>query len=107
MKNLRGKSFRYCEFRLQQDVCFNICNVAVDKNHLYPSAAPLTRYTETVISVIKKRLLECAPLDDDVICKLNELTIPKLCIRLNTLQVSVFCLSMLVKHINTMFGFPI
>ncbi|XP_043811757.1 protein unc-13 homolog isoform X2 [Manihot esculenta] len=61
-------------------------NRLVDKNHLYPSAPPLTRYTETVISVIKKRLLECAPMDDDVICKLNELTIPKLCIRLNTLQ---------------------
>ncbi|KAJ9173562.1 hypothetical protein P3X46_016684 [Hevea brasiliensis] len=61
-------------------------NQLVDKNHLYPSAPPLTRYTETVISVIKKRLLECAPLDDDVNYKLNELTIPKLCIRLNTLQ---------------------
>ncbi|XP_020539590.1 protein unc-13 homolog isoform X2 [Jatropha curcas] len=61
-------------------------NHLVEKHHLYPSAPPLTRYTETVIPVIKKRLLECASLDNNVNYKLNELTIPKLCIRLNTLQ---------------------
>ncbi|XWS49898.1 hypothetical protein CRYUN_Cryun12cG0042400 [Craigia yunnanensis] len=58
----------------------------VEKNHLYPSAPPLTRYTETVIPIIKKRLNECTVLDDNVLDRLNELTIPKLCIRLNTLQ---------------------
>ncbi|XP_048229878.1 protein unc-13 homolog isoform X2 [Ricinus communis] len=61
-------------------------NQLVEKKHLYPSAPPLTRYTETAIPVIKKRLLECALLDDSINRKLNELTIPKLCIRLNTFQ---------------------
>ncbi|XP_050227666.1 protein unc-13 homolog isoform X2 [Mercurialis annua] len=61
-------------------------NQLVDKKHLCPSLPPLTRYTETVIPVINKRLLDCEPLDDNVNNKLNELTVPKLCIRLNTLQ---------------------
>ncbi|XP_050150062.1 protein unc-13 homolog isoform X3 [Malus sylvestris] len=58
----------------------------VEKNHLYPSAPPLTRYKETTIPVMKKKLLECMPLDDNVYNKLNSLTIPRLCIRLNTLK---------------------
>ncbi|PQQ21385.1 uncharacterized protein Pyn_17972 [Prunus yedoensis var. nudiflora] len=58
----------------------------VEKNHLYPSPPPLTRYKETTIPVMKKKLLECVPLDDNVYDKLNSLTIPKLCIRLNTLK---------------------
>ncbi|XP_065858206.1 protein unc-13 homolog isoform X2 [Euphorbia lathyris] len=62
-------------------------NQLVEKRHLYPSASPLTRYTETTIPVIKKRLLAYSPLlDDNVNYKLKDLTIPKLCIRLNTLQ---------------------
>ncbi|EOY24649.1 Uncharacterized protein TCM_016195 isoform 3 [Theobroma cacao] len=63
-----------------------VLNQLVEKNHLYPSAPPLTRYTETVIPIIKKRLNEYTVLDDNVLDRLNELTIPKLCIRLNTLQ---------------------
>ncbi|XP_022720063.1 uncharacterized protein LOC111277894 isoform X1 [Durio zibethinus] len=63
-----------------------VLNQLVEKNHLYPSAPPLTRYTETVIPIIKKRLNEFRVLDDNVLDRLNELTIPKLCIRLNTLQ---------------------
>ncbi|KAJ4823461.1 hypothetical protein Tsubulata_019697, partial [Turnera subulata] len=57
----------------------------VEKNHLYPTTPPLTRYTESVLTIMKKRLLEY-PVIDGVSRKLNELTIPKLCIRLNTLQ---------------------
>ena len=56
-------------------------NVAVEKNHLYPSAPPLTGYIETVNPIIKKRLNEYTVLDDNI---LNELTIPELRIRLNT-----------------------
>ncbi|PPS07217.1 hypothetical protein GOBAR_AA13444 [Gossypium barbadense] len=63
-----------------------VLNQLVEKNHLYPSAPPLTRYTETAIPLIKKRLNEYKILDDIMIDRLNELTIPKLCIRLNTLQ---------------------
>ncbi|KAF5729965.1 hypothetical protein HS088_TW20G00334 [Tripterygium wilfordii] len=58
----------------------------VEKNNLYPPIPPLTRYEETVLPIIKKKLLESMLLEDGVKLKLNELTIPKLCIRLNTLQ---------------------
>ncbi|XP_061955418.1 protein unc-13 homolog isoform X1 [Populus nigra] len=61
-------------------------NQLVEKNHLYPSAPPITRYTETVIPMIKRSLVVGTLLDETVARKLNELTIPKLCIRLNTLQ---------------------
>ncbi|XP_050379085.1 protein unc-13 homolog isoform X1 [Argentina anserina] len=58
----------------------------VEKRYLYPSAPPLTRYKETTIPVLKKKFLECMPLDGNVHDKLNNLTIPKLCIRMNTLK---------------------
>ncbi|KAH9721799.1 DNA topoisomerase 4 subunit B [Citrus sinensis] len=58
----------------------------VEQKHLYPSAPPLTRYEETVLPMLKKKLLEFTVLDKSVSEKLNELTIPKLCIRSNTLQ---------------------
>lgn len=61
-------------------------NQLVEKNHLYPSTPPITRYTETVIPMIKRSLVVGTLLDANVARKLNELTIPKLCIRLNTLQ---------------------
>ncbi|TXG50964.1 hypothetical protein EZV62_023488 [Acer yangbiense] len=63
-----------------------VLNQLVEKSHLYPSTPPLTRYEETVIPIVKKKLLEFSLLDDSVSMKLNELTTPKLCIRLNTLQ---------------------
>ncbi|KAL4332520.1 hypothetical protein GQ457_07G009270 [Hibiscus cannabinus] len=62
-----------------------VLNQLVEKNHLYPSAPPLTRYTETAIPLIKKRLNEYKVIDDNVLDRLKELTMPKLCIRLNTL----------------------
>ncbi|KAL5551787.1 hypothetical protein UlMin_001963 [Ulmus minor] len=58
----------------------------VEKNHLYPSAPPLTRCKDTAIPIMKKKLLESTLLDDNVISKLNNLTVSKLCIRLNTLK---------------------
>ncbi|XP_021889997.1 uncharacterized protein LOC110808722 [Carica papaya] len=61
-------------------------NASVEKNYLYPAAPPLTRFTETVMPVMKKKLLESTVLDDNIVNKLNELTISKLCVRLNTLQ---------------------
>lgn len=63
--------------------------IAVEQNHLYPTAPPLTRYEETVLPMLKKKLHEFTVLDESVSEKLNESTIPKLCIRLNTLQVSM------------------
>ncbi|XP_059645069.1 protein unc-13 homolog isoform X2 [Cornus florida] len=58
----------------------------VEEHHLYPSAPPLTRYKEAVFPMTKKKLIDCVLLEEEVKSKLNELTIPKLCIRLNTLQ---------------------
>ncbi|EXC34100.1 hypothetical protein L484_010558 [Morus notabilis] len=42
-------------------------NQLVEKNHLYPSAPPLTRYKETSMQIMKKKLLECILLDDNFI----------------------------------------
>uniref|UniRef100_A0A5B7C3J2 MHD1 domain-containing protein n=1 Tax=Davidia involucrata TaxID=16924 RepID=A0A5B7C3J2_DAVIN len=63
-----------------------VVNQLVEKYHLYPSAPPLTRYKEAVFPIIKKKLADCVLLEDEVNAKLNELTISKLCVRLNTLQ---------------------
>ncbi|CAH8343145.1 unnamed protein product [Eruca vesicaria subsp. sativa] len=57
----------------------------VDKKLLYPSAPPLTRFTEGVMPAMKRKSLEFAEPDNKMVKKLDELTIPKLCIRLNTL----------------------
>ncbi|RVW16444.1 hypothetical protein CK203_067831 [Vitis vinifera] len=58
----------------------------VEKSYLFPPAPSLTRYKEMVIPIAKKKLVESTPLDEKVNNKLNELTISKLCVRLNTLQ---------------------
>lgn len=63
-----------------------VVNQLVEKNHLFPSAPSLTRYQETIIPIIKKKLVECIVLEDKVSDKLTELTITKLCVKLNTLQ---------------------
>nr|VDD31001.1 unnamed protein product [Brassica oleracea] len=57
----------------------------VDKKLLYPAAPPLTRFTEGVMPAMKRKSLEFAEPDNKMVTKLDELTIPKLCIRLNTL----------------------
>ncbi|XP_010529550.1 PREDICTED: uncharacterized protein LOC104806377 isoform X2 [Tarenaya hassleriana] len=58
----------------------------VDKKHLYPPAPPLTRFAEAVMPVMRRKSLEFTGPDDKVLKKLDELTIPKFCIRLNTLR---------------------
>ncbi|GAB4834351.1 hypothetical protein Ancab_032606 [Ancistrocladus abbreviatus] len=58
----------------------------VEKSHLYPCALSLTRYEENVVPIVRKKLVKHAVLDKKVNDILNELTISKLCVRLNTLQ---------------------
>ncbi|KAL6986196.1 hypothetical protein U1Q18_019564 [Sarracenia purpurea var. burkii] len=62
-----------------------VINQIVEKYHLYPSLPPLTRYEETIFPVMKKKLVGCAPVEEDVNDRLNALTTSTLCIRLNTL----------------------
>ncbi|CAH2071252.1 unnamed protein product [Thlaspi arvense] len=62
-----------------------ISDQLVDKKLLYPSAPPLTRFTEGVMPAMKRKSLEFGEPDNKMVKKLDELTIPKLCIRLNTL----------------------
>ncbi|XP_010055606.2 protein unc-13 homolog isoform X2 [Eucalyptus grandis] len=63
-----------------------VSNGLVEKKYLLPPAPPLTRYTETVIPVIKRKMVENTLTDDGMDDKLTASTISKLCIRLNTLQ---------------------
>lgn len=63
-----------------------VLNGLVEKKELYPLAPPLTRYAETVIPVIRKKVYEYTAIEDNVLTKLNELTVPRLCIRLNTIK---------------------
>ncbi|XP_048131969.1 protein unc-13 homolog isoform X2 [Rhodamnia argentea] len=63
-----------------------VSNGLVEKKDLLPSAPPLTRYTETVIPIIKRKVVENTPTDNGMNDKLTASTISKLCIRLNTLQ---------------------
>lgn len=60
----------------------------VDRNHLYPAAPPLTRYKEAMFPVVKKKVHESVILGEEVVEKLEGLTAVKLCVRLNTLEVS-------------------
>ncbi|CAA7018291.1 unnamed protein product [Microthlaspi erraticum] len=57
----------------------------VDKKLLYPSPPPLTRFTDAIMPAMKRKSLEFTEPDNIMVKKLDELTIPKLCIRLNTL----------------------
>ncbi|KNA18539.1 hypothetical protein SOVF_069820 isoform A [Spinacia oleracea] len=58
----------------------------VEKSHLYPQAPSLTRYEETLVPIPRKKMVELKILDDNSSNALNQLTLSKLCIRLNTLQ---------------------
>lgn len=70
------------------DINCKLLNGAVDKHNLYPPAPPLTRYKETAFPSAKKKLVESVVLDNVVNKKLDALTTSKLCVRMNTLQVS-------------------
>lgn len=69
--------------------------LTVEKKDLLPLAPPLTRYTETVIPIIKRKMVENTLTDNGTNDKLTASTISKLCIRLNTLQVRVFSIDSL------------
>ncbi|KAI4370060.1 hypothetical protein MLD38_018445 [Melastoma candidum] len=58
----------------------------VERKHLLPTTPPLTRYTDAVMPIIKRKILEVVETDEKVKFKLAQSTISKLCIRLNTLQ---------------------
>ncbi|KAF7017722.1 hypothetical protein CFC21_031121, partial [Triticum aestivum] len=53
---------------------------------LLPVAPVLTRYAESVNPFAKRKLIEPAVREEKVANKLNNLTVPKLCVKLNTLQ---------------------
>lgn len=63
-----------------------IIDQLVEKNLLYPSTPSLTRYEETLVAISRKKAFEPRILDEKSGATLNQLTLPKLCIRLNTLQ---------------------
>ncbi|KAF6133951.1 hypothetical protein GIB67_040715 [Kingdonia uniflora] len=62
------------------------CKILVEKSRLFPATPALTRYKDTVLPMIKKKSVEAAHIEEKVYNKLNELTVSKLCVRLNTLQ---------------------
>jgi hypothetical protein len=61
---------------------------AVSGSTLLPSAPVLTRYSESMNPFAKRKLIEPTVPEEKVTTKLNNLTVPKLCVKLNTLQVS-------------------
>ncbi|XP_047340889.1 protein unc-13 homolog isoform X1 [Impatiens glandulifera] len=63
-----------------------VVNLLVEKHHLYPATPPLTRYEETILQVMKKKLVSNMHIEVEITDKLNRLTISKLCVILNTLQ---------------------
>lgn len=69
--------------------CIYCClPVAVSGSTLLPSAPVLTRYAESMNPFAKRKLIEPMVPEEKVVMKLNNLTVPKLCVKLNTLQVS-------------------
>ncbi|KAL6556364.1 hypothetical protein OROGR_005652 [Orobanche gracilis] len=57
---------------------------SVTKHNLYPSTPPLTRYKEASFPIVKKKVVENLVIDDELYKSLDELTVSKLCVRLNT-----------------------
>jgi hypothetical protein len=72
-------------------VCFP---VAVSGSTLFPVAPVLTRYTESINPFAKRKFIEPTVPEEKVATKLNNLTVPKLCVKLNTLQVSFWHFSL-------------
>ncbi|XP_057764080.1 protein unc-13 homolog isoform X2 [Salvia miltiorrhiza] len=56
----------------------------VEKQKLYPSPPPLTRYKEATFPIVKRKVVESSIADHEIYKQLDELTSSKLCIRLNT-----------------------
>ncbi|XP_038982547.1 protein unc-13 homolog isoform X3 [Phoenix dactylifera] len=61
-------------------------NQQVDKRMLYPSPPALTRYKESINPFTKKRSAEHAFIEEKIARQLNDLTVLKLCVKLNTLH---------------------
>ncbi|KAG2574112.1 protein unc-13 homolog isoform X3 [Panicum virgatum] len=61
-------------------------NQQVSGSTLLPSAPVLTRYSESMNPFAKRKLIEPTVPEEKVATKLNNLTVPKLCVKLNTLQ---------------------
>uniref|UniRef100_A0A0E0KU32 MHD2 domain-containing protein n=1 Tax=Oryza punctata TaxID=4537 RepID=A0A0E0KU32_ORYPU len=61
-------------------------NQQVPRATLLPSAPVLTRYAESVNPFAKRKLIVPIVPEEKVANKLNNLTVPKLCVKLNTLQ---------------------
>ncbi|KAK3141766.1 hypothetical protein QOZ80_4BG0338060 [Eleusine coracana subsp. coracana] len=61
-------------------------NQQVSGSTLFPAAPVLTRYTESINPFAKRKLIEPTVPEEKVASKLNNLTVPKLCVKLNTLQ---------------------
>ncbi|XP_073101561.1 protein unc-13 homolog isoform X4 [Elaeis guineensis] len=61
-------------------------NQQVDKHMLYPSPPALTRYKVSINPFAKKRSMEHAFLEEKITKQLNDLTVPTLCVKLNTLH---------------------
>uniref|UniRef100_A0A0A9DUI8 MHD1 domain-containing protein n=1 Tax=Arundo donax TaxID=35708 RepID=A0A0A9DUI8_ARUDO len=64
----------------------HIENQQVSGSTLLPGAPVLTRYAESMNPFAKKKLIEPTVPEENVATKLNNLTVPKLCVKLNTLQ---------------------
>ncbi|XP_064990051.1 protein unc-13 homolog isoform X1 [Musa acuminata AAA Group] len=64
----------------------HIINQQVDKSLLYPTPPALTRYEESANPFTKKKPVERLMLEDKTMNQLNDLTLPKLCVKLNTLH---------------------
>ncbi|EPS63791.1 hypothetical protein M569_10993, partial [Genlisea aurea] len=68
-----------------------VINQLVDRHILYPPTPPLTRYKEAMFPIAYKNAedpMYNKQLDDAIYRQLDDLTVPKLCIRLNTYQVT-------------------
>ncbi|XP_020248404.1 uncharacterized protein LOC109825902, partial [Asparagus officinalis] len=72
-------------FRCLDAYLLHIVNQQVDKSTLYPSPPALTRYKESLNPFTKKKSADGMILEGEAIDQLNNLTLPKLCVKLNTL----------------------
>jgi hypothetical protein len=61
-------------------------NQQVSRATLLPTAPVLTRYAESINPFAKRKLIEPTVPEEKVANKLNNLTVAKLCVKLNTLQ---------------------
>jgi hypothetical protein len=80
----------YFIYTLVTNILFSLFfPTAVPRATLLPSAPVLTRYAESVNPFAKRKLIVPTVPEEKVANKLNNLTVPKLCAKLNTLQVSL------------------